>query len=449
VLTEAQNELLTRSGPGTAMGRVLRRYWQALALVAELPDERPLKHVRVMGEDIVVFRDDKGRYGALARRCAHRAGDLSYGRLEDGGLRCPYHGWLYDVGGRCLEQPAEPPGSLFHEKVRQPSYPCIERNGIVWGYLGPGEAPPLPAFDWHLAPASHTFVWKGLQRANWLQANEGEIDPSHLSYLHRYLTDEIDRDASYGFDQFLAAAEGTGVSVTKLLREIPNPRLEIERTDFGVRIFALRDAQKFMHVRVTNFVFPNAALVAIGDWNLVQLHVPIDDVSNWRYDIFYSFNAPMDSATLLRERLNTYTVPDYVPKRNMENRYLFSAEEQKTGTYAGVGYDFNIHDTCILEGQGPVQDRTKEHLAYTDKAIIAARQMLMEAAASSDGDALPAMPRGARDNTFDDLATIDTITEPDDWRRGWIARQLDRRQASTWARGIEARKLAAGLKADA
>jgi hypothetical protein len=199
-----------------------------------------------------------------------------------------------------------------------------------------------------------------------------------------------------------------------------------------------------MHVRVTNYLFPNGALVAIGDWNLLQLHVPIDDVSNWRYDIFYSFGPPMDSATLLRERLNSYTVPDYAPKRNLENRYLFSAEEQKTGTYAGVGYDFNIHDTFILEGQGPVQDRTREHLGYTDKAIIAARQMLLEAAANPESASLPMAAIVSGDDSYDNLATIDTITAPDDWRRGWVAKQLARRRESAWAKNIEAVKLAAG-----
>ena len=439
MLSAEDNELLTRTGPGTPMGRVLRRYWQPLALAAELPDDRPLIDIRVLGEDLVVFRDAAGRHGALRRRCAHRSGDLAYGRLEDGGLRCPYHGWVWDVADTCLDQPAEPEGAKFCDRVRQPAYPCLEKNGIVYGYLGPGEAPPLPGFDWHDAPESHTFVFKGLQRANWLQATEGEIDPAHLSYLHRYLTDDIDDEASYGFDQFLAPADDTGISVTRLLREIPNPRLEVETTDFGSRIYALRDAGNFMHVRVTNFVFPNAAVVAIGDWSLVQLHIPIDDENNWRYDIFYSFGAPMDRDTLTRERLNTYDLPAYEPKRNRANRYGFDAGEQTTGTFAGVGYDFNIHDTMIIEGAGAIQDRTLEHLGYTDRPIIAARRQWLAAARDPDAADLPALPGAGR---YDNLATIDTIAAPDDWRTGWIAKHLDRRRASSWAAGIEAVKLA-------
>jgi hypothetical protein len=282
-------------------------------------------------------------------------------------------------------------------------------------------------------------VFKGLQRANWLQATEGEIDPAHLSYLHRYLTDQIDEDESYGFDQFLAPADDTGVSVTRLLREIPNPLLEVEATDFGCRIFALRDAGDFMHVRVTNYLFPNGAVVAIGGWSLVQLHVPIDDENNWRYDIFYSFDAPMDQARLMRERLATYDLPGYTPKRNRENSYGFDATEQHSGTFAGVGYDFNVHDTMIIEGAGAIQDRTREHLGYTDRPIIAARRQLLAAARDPDAADLPALPAAGR---YDNLATVDTVTAHDDWRTGWIAKHLDRRRSSGWASGIEAEKLA-------
>ena len=224
MLSAAENDRLTRTGPGTPMGAIMRRYWQPFALTEEFDAERPVKAIRVLGEDLVVFRDDQGRYGALARQCAHRAGDLAYGRCEDGGLRCPYHGWLYDVGGRCLDQPAEPAGSTYHERVRQPSYPCIENNGIVYGYMGGGETPPPPGFDWFDAPASHTFAYKGFQRANWLQAVEGEIDPSHLSYLHRYLSDDPASEDSYGFNEFSDTKEDADVSVATILREVPNPR---------------------------------------------------------------------------------------------------------------------------------------------------------------------------------------------------------------------------------
>ena len=437
MLSPEQNDRLTHTGPGTPMGAVMRRYWQPFALVEELPDERPVRDIRVLGEDLVVFRDDRGRYGALARHCAHRAGDLAYGRCEDGGLRCPYHGWLYAVDGRCLEQPAEPAGSTYHQRIRQPAYPCVARNGIVYGYMGGGEAPALPGFDWFDAPASHSFAFKALQRANWLQAVEGEIDPAHLSYLHRYLDDDAEGDGSYGFRQFLAAADESDVSVTAILREVTNPRLEIERTDFGVRIFALRDRGDVTYVRVTNYLFPHSAVVAIGDWTLVQVHVPIDDASNWRYDVFYDFRAPIDAAALRAEKLKTYELPGYAPKRNMENRYGFSAAEQSAGTYAGVGYDFNIHDTMILEGQGAIQDRSRENLAYTDMAIIAARKMLTEAL---DG-AIPLPMTEPAEARLDHLVSIDAIAPAGAWRRAWVAKQIERRARSVWAGGIAPARL--------
>ncbi len=440
MLSLEQNERLTRTGRGTPMGALMRRYWQPVVLVEELPDDRPVKDVRVLGEDLVVFRDGRGCFGALARRCAHRAGDLAYGRCEDGGLRCPYHGWLYGHDGRCLEQPAEPPGSTYHRRVRQPAYPCVERNGIVYGYMGEGEPPPLPGFDWYDAPPGYSFAFKALQRANWLQAVEGEIDPAHLSYLHRYLVDDVDEDGSYGFRELLAAADDTGVSVAAILRGMPNPRLEVARTDFGVRIFALRDwrdgTRDLTYVRVTNYLFPHTAVVAIGDWTLVQIHVPIDDASNWRYDVFYDFRQPIDREALRAEKLRTYEVPGYTPKRNLENRYGFSAAEQKTGTYAGVGYDFNVHDTMILEGQGAIQDRSRENLAYTDMAIIAARKMLTEAL---DGAIPP--PVCAAPNRYDHLASIDVVAPADEWRNAWIARHLDRRMRSRWAADLPAERL--------
>ncbi|MDH3280682.1 MAG: aromatic ring-hydroxylating dioxygenase subunit alpha, partial [Gammaproteobacteria bacterium] len=290
-------------------------------------------------------------------------------------------------------------------------------------------------------PESHVFVFKGYQRANWLQATEGEIDPSHLSYLHRYLVDEIDPDQSYGLDQLLGTADDTDLTLTEILRNSPNPRLEIEETDFGVRIFALREAGEKTHVRVTNYVFPNAALVALGEWGVVQQHVPIDDGSNWRFDIYYSFGAPIDKTTLMREKLNTYSLPDYMPKRNMSNRYQFSAEEQKNSTYAGVGYDFNIHDTMIVEGAGPIQDRTTEHLGNGDKAIIAARQMLLAAARADSPDRLPITTRDSARNRFDHLATVDTVTSPDEWRTGWVPRHMAARATSTWAAELDDGKL--------
>src|SRR6202166_4491591 len=204
MLSAEQNDLITRTASGTAAGNLMRRYWQPAALVDELSGNRPVKPVRLLGEDLVAFKDDKGRYGLIGRHCPHRGADLAYGRLENGGLRCLFHGWLFDVDGKCLETPAEPEGSVLCQRVRQRSYPVVVKNGIVFAYLGEGEAPAFPDFDCFLAPGTHAFAFKGLIDCNWLQALEVGIDPAHASYLHRFYQDE-DAGAAYG-RQFRSAS---------------------------------------------------------------------------------------------------------------------------------------------------------------------------------------------------------------------------------------------------
>jgi phthalate 4,5-dioxygenase len=185
VLTREQNDLLTRIGPGTPGGQMLRRYWTPAALSVEVPPGGAPLPVRLLGEDLVLFRDESGHVGLLGIHCAHRGADLSYGRLEDGGLRCIYHGWLYDRTGRCLEQPGEPAASTFHERIRQPSYPCHEIGGIVFAYLGPGEPPLFPNYELFRVPEENRWVHKHYHECSYLQGNEGNIDTLHVGFLHR------------------------------------------------------------------------------------------------------------------------------------------------------------------------------------------------------------------------------------------------------------------------
>src|SRR5881409_4385114 len=163
MLSIEENELVTRVGLRQPAGNLLRRYWQPAALVEELPVGAAPLPVRLLGEDLVLFRDDEGRVGLLGIHCSHRGADLSYGRVEDGGLRCIYHGWLYDVAGRCLEQPGEPAGSTFHERIRQTSYPCREAGGLILAYMGPGEPPLLPPYDFLQAPEERRFASKDVR----------------------------------------------------------------------------------------------------------------------------------------------------------------------------------------------------------------------------------------------------------------------------------------------
>ena len=206
MLSSEQNKLVTEVETGSPCGQLLRNFWQPAALTEELTSFRAAKAVRIFGEDLVVFRDEEGNYGLIDRACPHRGADLCYGRLEDGGIRCPFHGWLFDVDGRCLDQPAEPEGSKFNTKIKIKAYPCVERNGIIFTYMGEGPAPSLPEIDCLQAPDAHSFAFKGYLECNWLQATEVGIDPSHASYLHRYLEDH---DPEYGL-QF-AGKSGEGV----------------------------------------------------------------------------------------------------------------------------------------------------------------------------------------------------------------------------------------------
>ena len=187
MMSAQENDLITRIGPGTPCGNLMRRYWQPAALVDELEGPRPVKPVRLLGENLVLFRDEQGRYGLLDRHCPHRGADLAFGRRENGGLRCSFHGWLFDVTGQCLETPAEPVNSPLCRNIKQPAYPVVARSGVLWAYMGPGEPPAFPAFDCFVAPDAYTFAFKGLWECNWLQALEVGIDPAHASYLHQLL----------------------------------------------------------------------------------------------------------------------------------------------------------------------------------------------------------------------------------------------------------------------
>jgi phthalate 4,5-dioxygenase oxygenase subunit len=348
MLKREENERVTRSGPGTPLGGLMRAYWQPAALVSEMSPERRVKPVRLLGEDLVLFGKPDGSWALVGRFCAHRGVDLAFARHEEGGLRCLYHGWLYGSDGRCKEQPAEPAHSRFAEKVRIPSYPCQERNGIVFAYLGEGDPPPLPGYDAFTAPDAYTFAFKGLWECNWLQGLEGGIDPSHVSFLHRFI-DEDPREV-YG-QQFSEVVEGTGQKLSKLVGDAFRPDIEVEDTEYGLRVYALRRlTDEIKHVRITNLVFPNAFVVPFGNSKVfIQWHVPIDDHHHYWYMIFYDFAEPTDKQTLLAQRLSEVSLPDYRPLRNRANNWGYDPAEQRDLTYTGMGLDINVHDQWAVE----------------------------------------------------------------------------------------------------
>jgi phthalate 4,5-dioxygenase oxygenase subunit len=434
MLSKEENELVTRSGPGTPLGRLLRAYWQPVALVSEIDERRPAKPVRLLGEDLVLFRSGNG-WGLVGRYCAHRGADLAFGRLEGGGLRCLYHGWLYASDGRCLEQPAEREHSRFAAKIRITSYPCEERNGIVFGYLGGGDPPPFPAYDCFVAPEEYTFAFKGLWECNWLQGVEGGIDPSHVSFLHRFVGE--DPRETYG-QQFSEEVAGTGQKLSKLVGDAYRPDIEVEPADHGLRVFAVRQlTDEVRHVRVTNLVFPNAFVVPFGnDQVFCQWHVPIDDLHHYWYMILYDFQRPTDKETLLEQRLRNVTLPDYRPVRNRSNSWGFDPVEQRDLTFTGMGLDINVHDQWAVESMGPIQDRTVERLGVSDRAVTANRRLLLRALRGfGTGQPTPGLPRDeeiAR-SLIGPLA-VDTIAPSAGWEQHWREREAERRSGSPWAK---------------
>jgi phenylpropionate dioxygenase-like ring-hydroxylating dioxygenase large terminal subunit len=434
MLSAEQNDRITRVGPGKPAGTLLRRYWQPAALVDELSGPRPIKPIRLLGEDLVIYRDDEGRYGLLGRACPHRGTDLAYGRLEDGGLRCAFHGWLFDVKGQCLQTPAEPDDSNLCQNIHHKAYPVVERNGILFAYMGPGEPPEFPHFDCFVAPDSHTFAFKGMIDCNWLQSLEVGIDPAHTSFLHRFFHDE---DPKQGYGKlFRDNSTDSEMPMTKIMRDFPRPRIEVEETEFGFRILTLREiSAKNTHVRVTNLMFPNAFIIPMSrEMTITQWHVPIDDRKHYWYAIFTSFGAPVDKDEMRRQRLELYELPDYIPRKNKTNNYGYDPDEQEHDTYTGMGADINVHDQWACESMGEIADRTQEHLGRSDKGIAVYRRLLRTAIdAVEKGEPPPILFDAGVAAKMTGPAAIDGIGPTDDWQGYWQKTDASKRSAASWA----------------
>ena len=436
MLSAEQNDRITRTGADRPAGKLLRRYWQPAALVDELNGERPIKAIRLLGEDLVLYRDDKGRYGLLGRGCPHRGTDLTYGRLEAGGLRCAFHGWLFDTEGKCLETPAEPDGSNLCRNIRHKAYPVVERNGILFAYMGEGAPPEFPHFDCFVAPGTHTFAFKGMIECNWLQSLEVGIDPAHTSFLHRFFHDE---DPKQGYGKlFRDTSIDSEMPMTRIMREFTRPRIEVEETGYGMRVFTLREiSPESTHVRVTNLIFPNAFIIPMSrEMTISQWHVPIDDVKHYWYAIFTSFGAPVDKDEMRRQRLALYQLPDYIPNKNKSNDYGFDPHEQEHETYTGMGADINVHDQWACESMGAIQDRTEEHLGTSDKAISAYRKLLRQAIEQAGKGEKPIMVLDpAHAASITGPAAIDGIGPVSDWQGYWQKTEEVKRKAASWTNG--------------
>lgn len=441
MMSASQNETLTRVGPASPGGRLLRHYWQPIALREELDAlqdgvSRPIIAVRILGQDLVLFRDGAGQIGLLDRDCPHRGADLSFARHEPDGIRCPFHGWLFDASGQCLQTPGEPTGSRLCERIRQRSYPVQEKNGVIFAWLGDNSPTTLPALDCFNAPSSHTFAFKGLWECNWLQALEVGIDPAHASFLHRFFDD--DEHAEYG-QQFRSYSANSDLPMTRVMREVNNPEISIEATDFGMRLLTLRPLPDGKtHVRVTNQLFPHAFVLPMSEtMTISQWHAPVDDTHCYWYAIFTSFSEPVDKQLMREQRLKLHRLPDYAPRVNRHNHYGFNAAEQAHRTFTGMGDDINVHDQWAVESPGAIQDRTREHLGTTDKAIIANRRALLTAIKTvANGGPAPFMMDADCARAITGPATLDGIceaTDPAGIEQYWRRADLRRRQGAPWA----------------
>jgi len=384
MLSKEENELVTQTNPGTPMGSLMRRYWIPALLSEEIaaPDGPPAR-VRMLGEELVAFKDTRGRIGVIGEHCAHRGTSLYYGRNEECGLRCIYHGWKYDAEGNVVDTPAEPGDSDFKKKLRHTAYPTHEAGGVIYAYLGPRDKMPLfPNYEWTQVPLEQTYVTKCLLECNYLQGLEGECDSSHLSFLHRAAGNERNQP---------------------LYRSDTAPVYETEETDFGVRLVATRNTDNQHYVRFSAFVMPVYGCVPAGrptnelEGYEIHTYVPADDTHCWRYDIgFRRDRAVREDEVHRRKQIK----PDYTRIRNARNDYLQDRQVQKTVNFTGIE-DFLNHDACVTESMGPIFDRSKEHLGVSDKAVIAVRKFLLTAVNELQaGKEPPHLVRDAERNWF-------------------------------------------------
>lgn len=385
MLSKEENKLLTETDKGTPMGELFRRYWVPALLSEELPapDCQPVR-VTLLGEKLIAFRDTNNQVGLLDELCPHRRASLFFGRNEEGGLRCVYHGWKFDACGKCVDMPSEPPESNFKSKVSIKSYPCREFGGIVWTYMGPeNEMPELPVFEFTLVPESHRFFSRRIQESNYFQGIEGGIDSSHISFLHRRVHDNP--------------------TPTQKAVENGSPKFEVSKTDYGLLIGARRETKdENFYWRITQYVMPWYALIP-PTTNQSQLRtghawVPMDNENCWHWSFSWIPEAPIsepmrENMRAGRHELHTELIPGTLrPVQNKDNDYLIDRELQRSKkNYSGIR-GIGMQDAAVQESAGVIVDRSTEKLGTSDAAIIVARRVMINAAKGLEkGEAPPGL----------------------------------------------------------
>jgi phenylpropionate dioxygenase-like ring-hydroxylating dioxygenase large terminal subunit len=388
MLSHADNELLCRVGPGTPMGNLMREFWLPCLMTSELPDpDGEPQRVMLLGEKLIAFRDSSGTVGLVAENCPHRGASLFFGRNEEEGLRCVYHGWKFNAAGACVDMPNEPPESNFKHKVRLTAYPCVERGGVIWAYMGPRQTPPpLPNLEPNMLPEGQFRVQKVFRECNWAQALEGDIDTSHLGFLHM---------------GSLKAEEQEPGSFTYYTVKERAPRYNVMDTAYGTMYAAYRPAEEdSYYYRFAQFLFPCFTMIptgVLGVQVLARAWVPMDD----EHMMFWSFAAPKTlafgpggGAASGVSQTDPPSGFNYLPQtsdwfgkwrltQHLRNDFLIDREVQRRNVgpngYTGIA---GVHeqDQALTEAMGPILDRTKERLATGDSMVIRTRRRLINAA---------------------------------------------------------------------
>ena len=390
MLTKEENSLLTETGPMTPMGNLFRHYWIPALLSEELPemDGDPVK-ITILGEFLLAFRDSNGRVGIVDRRCPHRGADLFFGRNENCGLRCVYHGWKFDVDGNCVELPTAPKGSRFKEKVTLLSYPTKETAGIIWVFMGPktSELPEIPKQEFTLLPEENIFVSKKWQECNWAQSLEGGIDTAHLSFLHMPSPNFSKNSGNKSIVSGAALSDQGTDNRIRWVKEDPCPKFTVLPHGAGLLLGAARKADnEDIYWRTTQFLIPNYAYAPNafpGETQHGQCWVPIDDHSCWIF--CYSWNSERPLTDEERKKfkkgfsIHAEVDEDYLPLRRLSNNYLMNRDDQRLNTYTGI-QGVSEQDAAIQNSQGKIVDRSLEHLGPTDVGIIEFRKLMLRLA---------------------------------------------------------------------
>lgn len=384
MLSHEDNLLLMQTDASKPMGKLMRRYWIPFLFARELVADGGQQRVLLLGERLISFRDTLGRVGLVDEFCAHRRASLYYGRNEECGIRCSYHGLKFDVNGKCLEAPTSSPGFNFEAKVKIKAYPVREAGGLLWTYMGPpGTESEIPDFEWMNLHESHLYWSRWIQEANWFGAIEGEVDSSHVAFAHGRLDQVKVEDKSHIFGGYVAQDR--------------NPRLSVERKTYGLETASARTAEDGqVYWRINHFLVPFYTMITshIGGHVTARMWVPADDENTLAFTLTYRCDRPLNADEIRQFETGEVGHPILTPgslrpRANRDNDYLMDREVQKKIHFTGIA-TVRAQDAALTESAGAMPDRTKETLAASDVGIVAARRLMLHLAKDMESGQPPA-----------------------------------------------------------